>query len=342
MDYPGRFSKATVIDEEERRRLEVSRKLENPLIELIPEQLGQQSEDYCREHGIDGEEEIRAFRLSAMIAGIMNKYDAMAELTAQEHGVLDRKTTREWKNPTVLYGVVAGPLSCRLHAYPPSCLSKLHHLRPVPTRLLTLTFLRLGQRLTCPQVCSFCAIVVQGMDGTVVNGAQLFYKSHYGIGGETESDTLFIAHFMLGISIRPESATHPIFVTEYAPPRLCGALMTQWQMQTAFIIKLGYIVDLAFFRVPEMGSIVGHNRRLMMASAMVLVIFAAQAATCILTAGCLHHYRRVWLVRQLDHFWERYVFRQDVSPPVVPVAGDIAYHREQINREKEHNPTARV
>ncbi|GKT57104.1 MFS sugar transporter [Colletotrichum tofieldiae] len=82
MDHPGRFSEATAIDEEERKRLEASRKLENPLASLTPEQLAQKGEDYCREHGIDDEEDIRAFRLGAMIAGNMNKYDTMAELTA--------------------------------------------------------------------------------------------------------------------------------------------------------------------------------------------------------------------------------------------------------------------
>ncbi|KAK1983191.1 major facilitator superfamily domain-containing protein [Colletotrichum cereale] len=41
-------------------------------------------------------------------------------------------------------------------------------------------------------------------------------------------------------------------------------------------------------------------------------------------------------------FWKRYVFRQDVAPPAVPLAGDVAYYREQFKQEKENNPTARV
>ncbi|KZL79900.1 mfs sugar transporter [Colletotrichum incanum] len=285
MDHPGRFSEATAIDEEERKRLEASRKLENPLAGLTPEQLAQKGEDYCREHGIDDEEDVRAFRLGAMIAGNMNKYDTMAELTAQERAVLDGETTHKWRNPKMLYGVVA--------------------------------------------VCSFCA-VVQGMDETVVNGAQSFYKSQFGIGGKTERDTwllgltnsapylccaligcwltepmnkafgrrgtvfisclvsalacfwqaftntwwhMFIARFMLGFGIGPKSATTPIFAAECAPPRLRGALVMQWQMWTAFGIMLGYVADLAFYYVPDRGGIVGLNWRLMMGSAMIPAVF---------------------------------------------------------------------
>ncbi|GJC82591.1 putative metabolite transport protein YwtG [Colletotrichum liriopes] len=276
MDHPGRFSEATAIDEEERKRLEASRKLENPLASLTPEQLAQKGEDYCREHGIDDEEDIRAFRLGAMIAGNMNKYDTMAELTAQERAVLDGETTHKWRNPKMLYGVVAG------------------------------------------------------MDETVVNGAQSFYKSQFGIGGKTERDTwllgltnsapylccaligcwltepmnkafgrrgtvfisclvsalacfwqaftntwwhMFIARFMLGFGIGPKSATTPIFAAECAPPRLRGALVMQWQMWTAFGIMLGYVADLAFYYVPDRGGIVGLNWRLMMGSAMIPAVF---------------------------------------------------------------------
>ncbi|KAK2026908.1 hypothetical protein LX32DRAFT_593804 [Colletotrichum zoysiae] len=285
MDHPGRVSDNTAIDEEERKRLEASRKLENPLSGLAPEQLAQKGEEYCREHGIGDEEDIRAFRLGAMIAGNMNKYDTMTELTAQERAVLDGETTHKWRNPKMLYGVVA--------------------------------------------VCSFCA-VVQGMDETVVNGAQSFYKTQFGIGGKTERDTwllgltnsapylccaligcwltepmnkafgrrgtvfiscmisalacfwqaftntwwhMFIARFMLGFGIGPKSATTPIFAAECAPPRLRGALVMQWQMWTAFGIMLGYVADLAFYYVPDRDGIVGLNWRLMMGSAAIPAVF---------------------------------------------------------------------
>lgn len=124
------------LDEGERQRLEASAKLANPLGGLTPEQLAQRGEDFCSQHGITGEEDIRAFRLGAMIAGNMNKYDTVDGLTEREREVLDRELTHRWSNPKMLYAVIV--------------------------------------------ICSLCA-AVQGMDETVVNGAQGFYKKQFGI-----------------------------------------------------------------------------------------------------------------------------------------------------------------
>lgn len=43
----------------------------------------------------------------------------------------------------------------------------------------------------------------------------------------------------------------------------------QWQMWTAFGIMLGYVMDLAFFGVPNLSGIIGLNWRLMMGSALI-------------------------------------------------------------------------
>ncbi len=40
-------------------------------------------------------------------------------------------------------------------------------------------------------VCSLCA-AVQGMDETVVNGAQIFYKEQFGIGTKSQRDTWLV------------------------------------------------------------------------------------------------------------------------------------------------------
>ncbi|KAJ0162239.1 putative metabolite transport protein YwtG [Colletotrichum tanaceti] len=339
IDHPVRFSEATAIDEQERKRLEASRKLENPLAGLTPEQLGQKAEDYCREHGIDGEEDIRAFRLGAMIAGNMNKYDTVTELTAQERAALDGETAHKWRNPKMLYGVVA--------------------------------------------VCSFCA-VVQGMDETVVNGAQSFYKSQFGIGGKTERDTwllgltnsapylccavvgcwltepmnkafgrrgtvfisclisalacfwqaftntwwhMFIARFMLGFGIGPKSATTPIFAAECAPPRLRGALVMQWQMWTAFGIMMGYVADLAFYYVPDRAGIVGLNWRLMMGSAMIPAVFVC--ACCYM---CPESPR--WYLTQ-DRHSDAFNAMCQLRFEKVQAARDLFYASALLQAEKE-------
>ncbi|KAF3070566.1 Polyol transporter 5 [Daldinia childiae] len=271
-----------ILDEGERRRLEATAKLENPLAGLSPTQLAQRGEEFCVKHGLTDADDIRAFRLGAMIAGNLNKYDTVDELTDREREVLDREITHKWSNPTMLYAVIV--------------------------------------------ICSLCA-AVQGMDETVVNGAQSFYKAEFGIGdSSSQRDSwllglvnaapyiccafvgcwltepmnkafgrrgtvfiscaisalacfwqaftntwwhMFIARFALGFGIGPKSATTPIFAAECSPPKLRGALVMQWQMWTAFGIMLGYVMDLAFFDVPDLSGIIGLNWRLMMGSALI-------------------------------------------------------------------------
>jgi MFS family permease len=163
------------------------------------------------------------------------------------------------------------------------------------------------------------------LDESVVNGAQVFYKSQFGIAGTDPRSTwllgltnaapylccafigcwltvpfnhwfgrrgtvfltccfsaitcfwqgfvncwwhMFIARFMLGFGIGPKSATVPVYAAETTPPAIRGALVMQWQMWTAFGIMLGYISDLAFFKVPSTPHVVGLGWRLMMGSAM--------------------------------------------------------------------------
>lgn len=88
-------------------RLEVSKKLANPLAGLSAEQLGAMGEDYARLAGLTSDEDMRAFRLGAIIAGDHTQYDQIPELTDREREVLERETTHKWSNPSMLYWVVA-------------------------------------------------------------------------------------------------------------------------------------------------------------------------------------------------------------------------------------------
>jgi hypothetical protein len=63
-------------------------------------------EGYARFAGLTSEEDLRAFRLGAMIAGDHNRYDAIPELTDREREVLERETTHKWSNPSMLYWVI--------------------------------------------------------------------------------------------------------------------------------------------------------------------------------------------------------------------------------------------
>jgi len=105
------------MDKAETERLEQNTKMANPLAGLGAKQLADMGESFCRDAGITDDEDLRAFRLGAMIAGNQNKYDTITELTEREREVLDREVTHKWSNPAHLYWVIAsksrraGPLS---------------------------------------------------------------------------------------------------------------------------------------------------------------------------------------------------------------------------------------
>ncbi|GAB7354559.1 hypothetical protein MBLNU459_g5014t1 [Dothideomycetes sp. NU459] len=161
------------------------------------------------------------------------------------------------------------------------------------------------------------AAIVQGMDQTAVNGAQLFYFRDFDITNEWEQGlingapylccvvigcwtspilnryfgrrgTIFIscavaiasgiwqgatfdkwqlfgARFFMGFAIGAKSSTTPAYAAECAPPKIRGALGTQWQMWTAFGIMLGFVASVAFYPAQADGY-PGLNWRLMLAS----------------------------------------------------------------------------
>jgi hypothetical protein len=96
----------STLDPEERKRLQASAKLDNPLAGLSPANLARRGEEFCAQHGFTEQEDIRAFRLGAMIAGNMNRFDTIDGLNEQEKAVLDREITHKWSNPTMLYAVI--------------------------------------------------------------------------------------------------------------------------------------------------------------------------------------------------------------------------------------------
>lgn len=259
----------------------VNAKLANPLAGYSESELMQMGEDYARSHGLENEDDIRAFRLAAVIAKSPLEFEKVEGLTQSETKVLREEVTHKWKQPNLLYTIIV--------------------------------------------LCSVCA-AVQGMDETVVNGAQLFYSKQFGIGGSDSRSTwllglvnsgpylccavigcwltipmnnyfgrrntifitciisalacfwqaftnswwhMFIARFALGLGVGPKSATVPMYAAEMSPPAIRGALVMQWQMWTAFGIMLGYIADLALYKVIDPHNITGLNWRLMMASAML-------------------------------------------------------------------------
>ncbi|KAI1260780.1 hypothetical protein F5Y18DRAFT_419923 [Xylariaceae sp. FL1019] len=336
----NRLTQDTTLDEGQRKRLEASAKLENPLAGLSAAQLSQRGEEFCLQHGITGDDDLRAFRLGAIIAGNMNKYDTVEGLTDREREVLDKEVTHRWSNPNMLYAVIV--------------------------------------------ICSLCA-AVQGMDETVVNGAQIFYKEQFHIGDpDSQRDSwllglvnaapyiccalagcwlteplnnrfgrrgtvfisclvsaaacfwqaftntwwhMFIARFFLGFGIGPKSATTPIFAAECSPPKLRGALVMQWQMWTAFGIFIGYVADLAFFGVPNLSGIDGLNWRLMMGSALIPAVIV-----CCLVSFTPESPR--WYLTKNRHL-DAYQSIQRLRYEKVQAARDLFYMDALLQVEKE-------
>ena len=103
---------------------------------------------------------------------------------------------------------------------------------------------------------------------------------------------LFVARFVLGIGIGPKSSTVPVYAAECAPPAIRGGLVMMWQMWTAFGIMLGYVADLAFYKVPDTRHITGLNWRLMLASASVTICIT-------LYAPFTHQNNKGWYARTL-------------------------------------------
>lgn len=268
----------------DRARRNANARLANPLAGYSRPQLEKMGREYALQHALAEPEDIRAFEIGAILAQDPLAYDRLGTdtLTEEEVSTLYHEFTNKWSQPKTLYIVIV--------------------------------------------CCSVCA-AVQGMDETVVNGAQLFYTPQFGIANEGEARStwltglcnsapylccafigcwltvpynnwfgrrgtifitclfsaiacfwqgfvntwwhMFVARFMLGFGIGPKSATVPIYAAECTPPAIRGALVMQWQMWTAFGIMLGYVADLALYKVPDTAAATGLNWRLMMASAML-------------------------------------------------------------------------
>ncbi|KAK9385303.1 hypothetical protein V1515DRAFT_608691 [Lipomyces mesembrius] len=264
----------------------------NPLVNLTQEEVLANAAEYARTNGLEEYEEL--FKKGGLIAQNPKSLGiGLPLLTDQDRADLAHESHHRWAQNGTLYSLVG--------------------------------------------LCSLAA-AVQGMDETVINGAQLFFVDQFGIGGNTSRDTwilglvnsapylccacigcwlsdplnkvlgrrgtifasclvaavtcvwsgctdtwwhLFIARFCLGFGIGAKSATVPVYAAECSPAVVRGALVMMWQMWTAFGIMLGYVADVAFYKVPDKPNITGLNWRLMLGSAMFpAVIVCCQVFFC--------------------------------------------------------------
>ncbi|KAL7271887.1 hypothetical protein RUND412_005329 [Rhizina undulata] len=251
----------------------INAKLANPLAGYSHAELIEMGAAYARDHDMMELEE--EFKKGALLAQNSAAFENLPLLTDEDKNIIRREFTHKWSHPMSLYHLVI--------------------------------------------MCSVAA-AVQGMDETVINGANLFFLKQFGIEnrewiaglvnsapylccftmgcwltyplnktfgrrntifitclisfltciwqGLTNSWWhLFIARFFLGFGIGPKSSTVPVYAAECSPPAIRGALVMMWQMWTAFGIMLGYVADVAFYKVPDPPHITGLNWRLMISSA---------------------------------------------------------------------------
>ncbi|KAK0438695.1 uncharacterized protein EV420DRAFT_1623247 [Desarmillaria tabescens] len=254
----------------------INAKLANPLAGLSHEQLIQDAKDFAKRYDLD--DLSLELQKGALVAQDTTLFETLPLLDEDDRIALRRELTHRWDQPKMLYYLVI--------------------------------------------LCSVAA-AVQGMDETVINGAQLFFPKQFGIDPNTQDGNASKNQWILGLvnsapylccAVLGCWLTHPlnqwfgrrgtIFITALfsfltciwqgvtnswehlfvarfilgigivrASPPIRGALVMMWQTWTAFGIMLGFVADLAFYRVPDKPHITGLNWRLMLSSAGLPALF---------------------------------------------------------------------
>lgn len=115
VDHHSITSPAAADDEGLQKRLEVSAKAENPLAGLQQDELTRMAKDYCTQHGFNSEEDLRVFRLGALIAGNDFQWDTISGLTDAETAGLELERDHKYKSlPKTLIVVVVVCVSAAL------------------------------------------------------------------------------------------------------------------------------------------------------------------------------------------------------------------------------------
>lgn len=117
-DSPTLSAPATAADNGLDERRHASAKAENPLAGLSEAELSRMVDEYCARHGFESEEDLRVFRLGALIAGKDFQWDAISGLTGEEIRGLEFERDHKYKSlPKTLVGVVvvcvSSPHQCR-------------------------------------------------------------------------------------------------------------------------------------------------------------------------------------------------------------------------------------
>lgn len=114
-DRAGSPSATPTVDNELAVRQHAAANAENPLAGKSKDELHRMADEYCAEYGFTAEEDIRVFRLGALIAGNEFLWDNIPGLTEAEVAGLELERDHKWKSlPKTLIGVVVVCVSVHL------------------------------------------------------------------------------------------------------------------------------------------------------------------------------------------------------------------------------------
>ena len=90
----------------ERLRANINAKIANPLAGFSNAELEAKGEEYVRANEMGDDEDIRAFRLGAILAKDPNRHAEVPGLTDEERSVLEAEITRKWNQPFKLFLII--------------------------------------------------------------------------------------------------------------------------------------------------------------------------------------------------------------------------------------------
>ena len=93
-------------------RANLNAKIANPLAGFSHAELSAKGEEYVRKYQIGDDEDIRAFRLGAIVAQDPHKHSSVEGLTTEESDALEREISHKWSQPSLLYLVIVLCSTC--------------------------------------------------------------------------------------------------------------------------------------------------------------------------------------------------------------------------------------
>ncbi|KAI9655573.1 MAG: hypothetical protein M1821_005366 [Bathelium mastoideum] len=262
---------------------------ENPLADVPREQLFQDVEAFCQEHGLM--DHVEVMKKGALVSQRPYAIDEIDELTQDEKDILHRERTHKWDQPWQLYWLVSmASLAAAVQGMDETVNNGAQAFYLTSLGITSNRFSAAEQdNLTglivgAPYLA--CAILgcwlteplnkVFARRGTIFLSCFIAAVASIWEGVANSWVNLFIARFVLGLGIGSKSTTVPVYTAECAPAPIRGALVMQWQVWTAFGIMMGNIMGVAFGGLrPDLAW------RLILGSTVVLpILVCAQVYFC--------------------------------------------------------------